>query len=266
MNYVFLDISYIIFYRYNALLTWWNMAHPDDPLGDPYKNEIFVEKFKKLFVEKIKEIPKKLKINPKNVCFIGARDCNRAQIWRHDYCDNYKGNRVHDDTFMGGPFFWLVYNSTLLQEAGCEIMLYNDKLEADDCIALASIYLNKKSPESEQWLITNDMDYLQLARENVHIFNLKYTELNKKKTSSDDPQKDLFCKIVLGDKSDNIPGIFKKCGPKLAYRCYDEPEFFEIMLKQQPEARTKFYFNKRLIDFTEIPDELVVDFVSTIPF
>ena len=35
MNYILIDTSYLIFYRYFALLQWWRVAHPDDDLGNP---------------------------------------------------------------------------------------------------------------------------------------------------------------------------------------------------------------------------------------
>lgn len=266
MDYILLDLSYLIFYRYCALLNWWKLAKPDDDLGIPIDNKEFVEKFKKTFVSKIKEIPKKLKIDPKNVCFIGGQDCFRGNIWRHNYCKDYKANREHDDTFLGGPFFKMVYDNNFIKEAGCDHIVYNENLEADDCIAITSFYLSKKFPESKQYIITNDHDYLQLARDNVYLFNLKFSELTKNKNSTGIAEKDLFCKIVLGDKSDNIGGIFKKCGPKIAQRCFDEPEFLEKMYIQQPEAREKFEQNKKIIDFREIPEKLVVNFMSGIEF
>ena len=61
-NYILLDTSYFIFIDI-ALIGWWKLAQPDIELGNPIKNEIFVEKFKKTFVEKLKEIPKRLKLN-----------------------------------------------------------------------------------------------------------------------------------------------------------------------------------------------------------
>ena len=36
------------------------------------------------------------------------------------------------------------------------------------------------------------------------------------------PDKDLFVKIVIGDKSDNINGIFKRCGTKTACKYYED--------------------------------------------
>ena len=61
-NFLFIDGSYFCFYRFHALLTWWKNAHRDDPLEAPFANVLFVEKFKKVFNEKITEIVKKLKL------------------------------------------------------------------------------------------------------------------------------------------------------------------------------------------------------------
>ena len=42
-------------------MAWWKVAK-DQELGNPAENEEFVEKYRKTFVSKIKEIPKKLKL------------------------------------------------------------------------------------------------------------------------------------------------------------------------------------------------------------
>ena len=48
-TFIFVDGSYYNFYRYFALQQWWKNAYPDEPLDDPYQNEIFVEKFNYTF-------------------------------------------------------------------------------------------------------------------------------------------------------------------------------------------------------------------------
>ena len=117
-TYILIDMSYFIFYRYYALMGWWKLAKPEDPLGNPIENTEFVEKFKKTFVDKLKEIPKKLKI--KNYTIIAAADCPRLNIWRHTQFDKYKENRVTDDTFLGGPFFELAFN--ILRELNVPVL------------------------------------------------------------------------------------------------------------------------------------------------
>jgi 5'-3' exonuclease len=46
----------------------------------------------------------------------------------------------------------------------------------------------------------------------------------------------LFCKIVTGDKSDNIPSIFKKCGIKTALKYYNDKNLFEAQLEKSKDC------------------------------
>ena len=251
-----IDMSYFIFYRYYALTAWWKLAKPDDILGNPIDNPEFVEKFKKTFIDKINEIPKRLKI--KNYTIIAGKDCPRLDIWRHSLYDKYKENRVYDDTFLGGPFFKLSYQ--ILSELNIKV-LYHPHLEGDDCVAITVKRLLASSDEMNVVIVANDMDYLQLAGPRVKLLNLKYKLLTDSKKWSGDPQKDLFCKIVMGDKSDDIAAIFKKCGPKTTLKYYDDKEAFEAQLKKE-NAYDVYERNKKLVDFNNIPDELISEFTK----
>lgn len=255
-NYILIDLSYFIFYRYYALIGWWKLAKPDDPLGNPIENPEFVEKFKKTFIDKINEIPKKLKLKPDNYTIIVCSDCHRQNIWRHQLFNKYKENRIYDDEFQGGPFFKLGYD--IIEKLKIQ-RLSHPQLEGDDCIAIFTKDLLQTNSEHIVYIIANDMDYLQLASERVKLINLKYKYLTDSKKWSGDPKKDLFCKIVMGDKSDDIPSIFKKCGPKTAEKYYENSELFEKQLEKE-DAHERYEKNKKLIDFNEIPEELVSEF------
>lgn len=250
---ILLDLSYFIFYRYYALHAWWKLAKPDDDLGVPIENKDFKEKFIKTFKEKIKEISKKLKV--KDFEIIAARDCSRENIWRNKIYNDYKANRVYDDDFMGGPFFKL--GIEIIQELKINI-IYMDNLEADDCIALYSKFV---SDTKNIIIIANDMDYLQLNCDNINIYNLKYKNLADNKKWSGDKNFDLFTKIIIGDKSDNIPCLFKKCGPKKIQELYNNTEIFNNLLKSE-NAEDSYLRNKKLVDFNEIPEDLVDKFYA----
>ena len=253
-NYILIDGSYFVFYRYYALIGWWKLAKPDDDLGIPIENEVFVEKFKKKFIDKINEIPKKLKIN--NYTISVASDCKRLEIWRNKIYDKYKENRIYDDEFLGGPFFEIGHN--IIKELNIKILCH-PHLEADDCIAITAKNILSLSNDMNIIIIANDMDYLQLAGPRIKLINLKYKYLTDSKMWSGNSKKDLFCKIVMGDKSDAIPPIFKKCGPKTAIKCYDDKTFFEQKLKKE-NAYKLYELNKNLIDFNEIPENLIKQF------
>ena len=104
------------------------------------------------------------------------------------------------------------------------------------------------------------MDYLQLARENVELYDLKYKKLTERKSSFNNAEKDLFVKILTGDKSDNITGVFKKCGPKTASKYFDNRELFQKQLEKEEGSKEKYELNRKIIDFNYIPIELVQGF------
>ena len=263
-TFIFVDGSYFCFYRYFALINWWRNAFPEIPIDDPFQCEKFVTKFKKTFVEKLQQIPKNLKIDKKiNPIMIVGKDCKRENIWRNELFPQYKSNRVNEG-FMGGPFFKMVYEDNLFQEGGAKAILSHPKLEADDCIALSVKYLTKKYPDCHIYIITSDKDYLQLNSHNVDIFNLAFKNIAENKSATGNPLQDLQLKIIMGDTSDAIPSVFPKCGPKTAQKCIDDQEFFKKKMADNPEYYKQYELNKTLVDFNNIPEELVKEFMSTI--
>jgi 5'-3' exonuclease len=266
-TFIFVDGSYYNFYRYYALIQWWKNAYPDEPLEDPYQNEKFVEKFKKTHVEKLQEIPKKLKLNKtiKPILIVG-KDCSRENIWRNELFPKYKATRANgpEDKFMGGPFFKMAYEDQLFQKGGAIKILKHPHLEADDCIAISVKYLINKYPSCTVYIITSDRDYLQLNAHNVHLYNLTFKNIAENKSSTGNPEKDLEIKIIMGDTSDNIPSSFPKCGPKTAIKCIEDPEFFKKKMVDNPEYYAQYELNKKLVDFNNIPEHLVTEFMTTI--
>jgi len=261
-EFIFIDGSYFCFYRYHSIMRWWKSAYPENPVSNPFENEQFVEKFRKTFVDTVKNLAKNLKIDKETDPFIiVGKDCKRENIWRNEFYDKYKGTRVNDDGFMGGPFFKMVYEDNLFQEGGARAVLKHPKLEADDCVAIFVKHVVNNYPNSNVTVITSDKDYLQLAGPRVKIFNLGYKEISEA-TLGGNAEADLFCKIVMGDTSDNIKSVLNKCGPKTALKCYNDRAYFdERMMKEN--AYEKFELNKKIIDFNCIPQNLIDEFVNS---
>jgi 5'-3' exonuclease len=267
-TFIFIDGSYFCFYRYHSLLTWWKNAYPEqsDVLLDPYQNQQFVEKFKKTFVENVAKIPKSLKLDKsERPIIIVGRDCKRENIWRNELFPNYKGTRANgsEDGFMGGPFFKMAYDEKLFIQGGARSILKHPKLEADDCIAISVKHLLNKYPACNIYIITSDKDYLQLAQERVHLYNLAFKDLTEQKSCTGDANCDLFCKIVTGDVSDNIPSVFPKCGPKTALKYFENRDLFEKKLLESNAFQTQYELNRKIIDFNYIPEELVNEFMNS---
>ena len=267
-TFVFVDGSYYSFHRYYALMNWWKISFPEEPLENPITNAKFVDKFRNTFVNNLKTMPKKLKINKNiNPIIILGKDCKRKDIWRNELCisseifkGEYKGNRKNEG-FMGLPLFKLVQEENLFIKGGIMATLSHPKLEADDCIAISVKYVLEKYPTSKIYIITSDKDYLQLAEERIEIYNLSYKKITDLKSCSGDSKRDLFYKIILGDPSDNIKPIFKSCGPKTALKYYEDQEYFEECLKKE-NAYEAYNLNKKLVDFNEIPTNLVNEFIQ----
>uniref|UniRef100_A0A6C0DGC6 5'-3' exonuclease domain-containing protein n=1 Tax=viral metagenome TaxID=1070528 RepID=A0A6C0DGC6_9ZZZZ len=266
--FIFIDGSYFCFYRYYSILNWWKLAHSDENLEDPITNNEFVEKFTKTFIDTLKQIPKKLKLNNLDSnppTMIVGRDCKRENIWRNDLYDKYKANRVCDSStgFMGGPFFKKVYEEEIFQKGGATKILHHPKLEADDCIAIYVKELLNIYPDCSIYIITSDNDYLQLIRENVHIYNLTFKNLKDSKIFTGIAEKDLQLKILMGDSSDNIPSVFPKCGIKTALKCVDDPEYFKKKMGISIQYHEQYILNETLVSFDKIPKDLVNDFLAT---
>jgi len=270
--YIFIDGSYFIFHRYYALHRWWTHAKPNEPLGDnPFMNVNFVDKFRKTFVSKLKELPKLLKLNKlpsdQKPIMIVSRDCKREDIWRNALYPAYKATRANgpEDGFMGGSFFKMAYEDNLFQEGGCVKVLYHPKLEADDCVALYVRHLRERANKitTPIYILTSDCDYLQLCdNEHTHIYTLNMKPLNASRNATGDAKKDLQMKIIMGDKSDNIVSVFAKCGPKTALKCLEDESTFHAKITNVPECLERYKLNERLVSFTLVPKELADEFYA----
>jgi 5'-3' exonuclease len=265
-TYILIDGSYYIFYRLFALVNWWKLSHKDEPITNLEENPEFVQKFKNLIQDKLKEIPKKIGIPKKtHVKYIIGQDCKRENIWRNNLYSQYKGTRgdYSDAKVNPGPFFKIVYQEQLFQNiTNLDInVIRNSSLEADDCLAIASKYLIHQNPQNKVYIITSDTDYLQLIQSNISLYNLKYKPVNTEKNSLGCPKKDLLYKIIIGDKSDNIPSVFQKCGPKKTLNYVNDVETFESDLIKY-NAFEQYKLNRRLIDFTQIPELLKEDVIE----
>ena len=278
-----IDSSYFIFYRIHALLTWWKLANPESSQENILTIPEFQEKFKLSFSKKIKELIKRLQLEKYKI--IIAKDCPRKMIWRNDYFkllhhidsilpeelldfpnnkdillqkysvesnEQYKGNR--NNTLNVKPIFNLVWQEKLFELAGANIIVQHEYLEADDCIALL---VKKYNQERLMTIITSDHDYLQLISKNINIYTLKYKPL-----ISDDAKKSLFIKCICGDKSDNIKGLFKRCGKKTAERYYENPELFQTKLVENNVSQ-RYLLNQYLIDFNFIPLQYQNEFYNS---
>ena len=229
-GYMFVDVSYLVFYRFYALKKWFSFAHKDIKITDDIKwldNTLFMYKFEKTRRVTTLLIAKKQKIDPKNIIF--AFDCRHKDIWRikikppksymvdesnetNEYND-YKGTRAlsHEkQNFTEFKLFDIVKDTLLppfIQE-NTNLILEHKNAEADDCIALGIRYIRDKQQKSTVpiWIVASDTDYLQICDEHTHLIDLKQADIAKKHLVDKKITKKeyLIHKLLVGDVSDNI--------------------------------------------------------------
>jgi 5'-3' exonuclease len=254
-NILLLDASYVIFYRYFAVYNWYKMAEKTViDVETVLSNKQFMDKYDKLFEETLEKLRKKHQVPYDNVIY--AKDCMRDNIWRYKHFTAYKRSRDEKLKTFNGDIFKHCYNTLLpkLEEKlgiqSCE----HPCAEADDVIAVFTRQIHLQHPNANIIIVTNDNDYLQLVRDNVLLVNLKNLDLSSRLTTT--PEMYLKMKIIMGDKSDNIPSVFPKCGDKRALVLAQYINLLEEKLASSDVYRERFALNTLLIDTLQIPKDI----------
>lgn len=260
-----IDMSYYVFYRYYATFNWYKRQTETAIDVEHIRDNVeFMEKYAKMFEKTLVDIIKLHKINnPSSVVF--AKDCSRDHIWRHQFYDAYKATREEKSTSFNKDVFTYTYHTlipSLKEKLGFQIIGHYC-LEADDVIAIITknIFDTYRDGCVEITIITNDNDYIQLMnieeKNILKIRNLQNKNICERVNCSSQVYTNV--KKILGDKSDNIPSITRKCGEKTAYKLANNPELLSNLLEKEPEAKKQYELNDLLIDFNNIPDEYYGD-------
>ena len=133
-----------------------------------------------------------------------------------------------------------------------------DKIEADDIIAITTMFLKKKKHKFEKIIVVSgDEDFLQLGNDNIYF--AQYRKKKMFQLTEEEAQYKLHEKIVKGDSSDNIPSIFKnKRIPKVTKELFlnNKKELLEY-LESNKEIQEKYKRNEKIIDFNFIPKKYI---------
>ena len=123
-----------------------------------------------------------------------------------------------------------------------------DRAEADDTIG----YLATKFAETKEVVImSSDQDFLQLVNDKITIYSPTkkkfYTPERVKEEYGLPPQNYLQMKILLGDSSDNVPGV-PKLGPKKLIKNFpelveEEKVTLNEILEKSEKENTGMYSN-----------------------
>lgn len=261
-NLILVDTSYTLFHRYFATLRWMSLAEPEiykehihDVEYNWLENEIFINKYEKLYLSSISKLVGKRIFKNSNIIF--CMDTPKEQVWRTEFKSDYKGDRFDMSKKTNlTPTFKYTYNKIIpdiLNNNNNMFKIRINKLEADDVIAIICKHLENSNINI--YLLSGDEDFLQLGRKNLFFINFKTKKSIE--LSIDDAKMALHKKILLGDKSDCIKTIFPKKFPlKIKKTLLESIELFNDFIKNDKEIEAKYNENTKLINFDSIPSEL----------
>jgi 5'-3' exonuclease len=263
-NYILIDASYMAFYRFFATLHWFKLAKKEEyektqkiKLYNWSKNEIFMEKYKKIFLGSLEKLFGVSVLRESNIIF--CCDSEKGEFWRTKIYKEYKGCRVDLSLKTNfKPVFKLTFDKIIpnlikKNEYNFNIIKINE-IEADDIIAIFC----KKYKNNKIIILSCDDDFTQLLNDNIAIIDFR---IKKKKYLSKKESKLLLKqKIIKGDCSDNIPSIFPKdrklLNLKERKKILEDKEYLYKFLYQNPLAAHQYNINKKLIDFNYIPNNV----------
>ncbi len=257
---ILVDTSYTSFYRFFATIRWYSFAFAEEfkdlKTNNKYdwsKNQVFMEKYEKMYLDSIIKLVKKKVFDNSNIIF--CMDSPKESLWRTQLQCDYKGDRADlslKHNFK--PVFEYTYSTMIPNFISNHDNIYSlrvEKMEADDLIAIISMHMK----EQLIYLVSGDEDFLQLGRDNIIFVNYKAKKAFK--LTEEEAMKALRIKFILGDSSDCIPSIFPKGIRSKKKEILESDEKLEEYLNSNPEAKKQFEFNKKMIDFNNIPKALV---------
>lgn len=221
---ILVDTSYWLYYRFFALRNWYKKAYPAAAAGNPnfdmehdwLEDPIFMDKYRKLFIENIKVFARKYKTEMQNVVF--CIDCSYKDIWRNSHTTEYKATRPESlkkkqfNSFNVFAYMKKDYLPILQVKYSIKI-LYNSRCEADDVIGQFAPFLIAKGVPAV-YIVANDNDYMQICSDKIKMIKGSLSSaFGSSGASSDssnaassvgDGTRYLIRKILLGDVSDNI--------------------------------------------------------------
>lgn len=175
----------------------------------------------------------------------------RAPTFRHKEYTEYKAGRKKMPPELAEQF--PIVKELLEKLAICIFEI--EGFEADDLIGTLSVFANDNGIET--YIVTGDRDALQLAQDNVKVVinkkGMSEKEIYDKDRMINDygvtPTQFIDVKGLMGDKSDNIPGV-PGIGEKTAFKLIKEYGCIENVLMNIDEISGK-KLKENLMEYSE---------------
>ncbi len=180
----------------------------------------------------------------KNIVNLGLND--KDPYWSKFIIEGYKGHRYKDPTIKFTSLFKLMDDLYEVLNKNSNLKCIRiPKTEGDDIIGVLT-----KNIKNDIIIISSDKDFVQLCKnKQVKIYDpMKFIFINGDNINTENL---LEIHILMGDKSDNIPPVQKKMGPKTATKLIP---ILDKTLSLNPSLKKIYDFNRTLINLECIPE------------
>ena len=174
----------------------------------------------------------------------------KAPTFRHKAYDGYKANRKGMPEELAVQ---LPYAKKCMEYMGCKVLSV-EGYEADDILGTLSCMAAREGIKA--YILTGDRDSLQLIDDNVNVLLVKTKETLCfdralfKETYGVDPEQFVDVKALMGDTSDNIPGV-AGIGEKTALKLISEFGSIDEMYEQIEQAKMSASAKEKLVSGKE---------------
>lgn len=286
---IFIDASYVMYYTVHGAFSMWKNEYnsrfnercpekvvqdaPDITNDDKYlyclqkKMENNLDSIFNIIKDKMFDGFHPPGLRPK--VYFCLDDVSRNYWRKQSIFKEYKSHRKSVPSFFNaGKAFRYLYEIILpqleLEEFFGIKSILVDSAEADDII----MTLVRRMKHNNNCIIATDHDMIQVL-DKARMFDLQGKEINisyisNKCIGSEDMTSETYLKtkLLVGDKSDNIPQVFERVGWKKAWDLMSDKETLKEKLKDQ-QAFNRLQLNSKLIDCKYIPSDIQKDIIKS---
>ena len=196
-------------------------------------------------------------------------DISRNYWRKQNIFKEYKMNRrLIPSYFNAGKAFRYLYEIILpqldLEEFFGIKSILVESAEADDII----MTLVRRMKHSHNCIIATDHDMIQVL-DKARMFDLRGNEItvsyiSNKCIGSNEMTSESYLKtkLLVGDKSDNIPQVFDRVGWKKAWSLMNDVETLKEKLRDS-QATNRLKLNSKLIDCKYIPNDIQKNIINS---
>jgi hypothetical protein len=198
--------------------------------------------------------------------------CDKGN-WRQQYFANYKCKRAdeRDESAIDWTALFKIFNTVLdeIRENLPYRVVEVPGCEADDVIAVICETTQEFGQHDEVMIVSTDKDFAQLQKfKNIRQFS----PVQKKFIVEPNPRKNLFTHICKGDSVDSVPNVMsgddvflnkERQNKMMATKIAEWEAAIDIRAAMGEDIYRNYLRNKKMIDLTEIPDDMVSKIIST---